>query len=207
MLNGAGKSMPAAGRMWWPDWRRPLIWQLGLILGSVNATYFVTNAFLPDYMIADGHPELVTAALTALNLGQLPASLLMLGMAGRLVTRPWTYAATGLGSLFALAGMLTARGVWIVVWAGVSGFVGALTLVLALALPSVLSAPDDVHRTSAGMFTVSYSWAMALSILGGWLWDATRMPIAGFAPVGLCGLMIVVLSSTVRGTRHHSATE
>ena len=45
----AGKSVaPVAGRRWWPDWRRPLIWRLGLILGSVNATYFVTNAFLPD---------------------------------------------------------------------------------------------------------------------------------------------------------------
>ena len=53
-LGGAGNVAPVGGRRWWPDWRRPLIWRLGLILGSVNATYFVTNAFLPDYMIADG---------------------------------------------------------------------------------------------------------------------------------------------------------
>jgi MFS transporter, CP family, cyanate transporter len=200
-LNGVGTSAPAANRRWWPDWRQPLIWQLGLILGSVNATYFVSNAFLPDYLIAEGRPDLVGGALTALNFGQLPAALLMLGLAGRLVTRPWAYAATGLGSLLALAGMLTAHGAWIVFWAGVSGFVGALILVLALALPSILSAPDDVHRTSAGMFTVSYSWAMVLSIAGGWLWDVTHLPVAAFAPVALCGLVIMALSSTVKRAR------
>ncbi len=44
-LGGAKTAAPIAGRRWWPDWRRPLIWRLGLILGSVNAMYFVTNAF------------------------------------------------------------------------------------------------------------------------------------------------------------------
>jgi CP family cyanate transporter-like MFS transporter len=197
-LGGFRNTAPIANRLWWPDWRRPLIWKLGLILGSVNATYFVANAFLPDYMIADGRPDLVGAALMALNLGQLPAALLMLGFAGRLVTRPWAYATTGLSSLVCLAGMLAMHGVWIVFWAGMLGFTGAVTLILALALPSVMSAPDDVHRTSAGMFTISYSCAMAMSVLGGWLWDLTRAPIAGLAPVALCGIMIMVLASTVK---------
>ena len=71
----------------------PLIWQLGLIFGSVNTIYFVSNAFLPDYVVAQGRPDLVGAALTALNVGQLPAAFLLLGLAGRLVTLPWAYAA------------------------------------------------------------------------------------------------------------------
>jgi CP family cyanate transporter-like MFS transporter len=83
-------------------------------------------------------------------------------------------------------------------WAGVLGFVTAITLILALALPSVLGAPEDVHRTSAGMFTISYSVAMLLSVFGGWLWDFTHTPIAGFLPVALCGIVIIVLASTVR---------
>jgi MFS transporter, CP family, cyanate transporter len=90
------------------------------------------------------------------------------------------------------------HGLWIVFWAAILGFTGAAILILALALPSVLSAPDDVHRTSAGMFTISYSVAMVMSVIGGWLWDATRMPIMGFAPAVLCGVIIIVLSSTVR---------
>ncbi len=197
-LGGAKSLVPAAGRRWWPDWRRPLIWKLGLILGSVNATYFVTNAFLPDYMTADGRPDLISSALTAINLGQLPAAFLMLGIAGRLVTRPWAYAATGTLALISLIGMLTMHGPWIVFWVAILGFTGAVTLILALALPSVLSAPDDVHRTSAGMFTISYSLAMMLSVVGGWLWDFTHSPIAGFAPVAVCALLIIVLASTVK---------
>ena len=187
-----------AKRRWWPDWRDPLIWRLGLILGSVNATYFVTNAFLPDLVTAAGRADLVSAALTALNLGQLPASFLMLPLAERLVLRPWAYVATGLLSFLSVAGLLLAAGLWIVFWAAVLGFTGAVTLILALALPSILSAPDDVHRTTAGMFTVSYSCAMALSVIVGWLWDFTRVPIAGLAPVALCGLVIAGLATTVR---------
>jgi CP family cyanate transporter-like MFS transporter len=200
-LNGANDAAPAANTRWWPDWRRPLIWQLGLILGSVNAIYFVSNAFLPDYVIAQGRPDLVGAALTALNVGQLPAAFLMLGLAGSLVTRPWAYAASGLASLAAVIGLVTSHGVGIVVFAGFLGFTDALALLLALALPSMLSAPDDVHRTSAGMFTISYSCAMLLSIVGGWLWDFTAVPVASFAPVALCAVVIVVLASTVKNAR------
>jgi len=197
-LGGANKSTVAAGRLWWPDWRRPLIWRLGLILGSVNAMYFVSNAFLPDFVIAAGRPDLVGPSLIAINLCQLPASFLMLGVAGRLVKRPWAYRTTGAIALVSVIGMMTMKGAWIVMWAGVLGFVTAITLILALALPSVLGAPEDVHRTSAGMFTISYSVAMLLSVFGGWLWDFTHTPIAGFLPVALCGIVIIVLASTVR---------
>ena len=194
-----------AARKWWPNWKDPLIWRLGLIFGSVNATYFVSNAFLPDYVIATGHAELVGPALTALNFGQLPASVLMLPLAGRLVTEPRAYVTTGLLALVCVIGMMASNGIWIVIWAGLLGFIGAVTMVLALALPSILSAPDDVHRTSAGMFTVSYSCAMVLSVLGGWLWDVTHQPIAGFAPIALCGLVIAALAPTVKRAPVHSA--
>jgi CP family cyanate transporter-like MFS transporter len=206
-LGGAKTAAPIAGRRWWPDWRRPVMWKLGLILGSVNATYFVTNAFLPDYMTADGRPDLISSALTALNVGQLPAAFLMLGFAERLVTRPWAYVASGALALVCLVGILTMHGIWIVVWSGILGFTGAVTLILALALPSVLSAPDDVHRTSAAMFTISYSLAMVLSVVGGWLWDFTDTPFAGFTPVAACAILIIVLAPTVRhADRRHAVT-
>jgi len=197
-VGGVQSASPAVGRRWWPDWSNPVIWRLGLILGSVNTTYFVTNAFLPDYVIAGGRPDLVGGALTAINVGQLPASFLMLGLAGRLVKRPWAYVTTAMLCLLSLAGMMLMSGAWIVFWAGLLGFANAITLILAFALPSVLSAPDDVHRTSAGMFTISYSLAMVISVLGGWLWDATHLPVAALAPVALCELVIISLASTVK---------
>jgi CP family cyanate transporter-like MFS transporter len=197
--NGAA----AVGRAWWPDWRRPLIWRLGAILGSVNAMYFVTNAFLPDFLTAAGRPDLISSALTAENFCQLPASLVMLVVAGRLVKRPWAYVAAGALSLMSLVGIMTAgSGGWIVFWSGVLGFVTTAILVLGLALPSVLSAPNDVPRTSAGMFTISYGIAMVLSVLGGWLWDFTHTPIAGFLPVALCAVLVMALASTANHPDH-----
>ena len=65
-LRDTGTAAPTANARWWPDFRTPLIWQLGLILGSVNAIYFVSNAFLPDFVIAQGRPDLVGPALSAL---------------------------------------------------------------------------------------------------------------------------------------------
>jgi CP family cyanate transporter-like MFS transporter len=193
----------AAGRQWWPDWRRPLIWRLGAILGSVNAMYFVTTAFLPDFLTAAGRPDLISSALTAENFCQLPASLVMLAVAGRLVKQPWAYVVAGALSLMSLVGIMTAAsGAWIVFWSGVLGFVTTAILVLGLALPSVLSAPDDVHRTSAGMFTISYSIAMVLSVLGGWLWDFTHTPIAGFVPVALCAVVVMALAPTANHPDH-----
>ena len=195
-----------ARRRWWPDWRNAIIWRLGLILGSVNSIYFVSNAFLPDYVIARGRPDLVSSALTALNVGQLPATFLLLGFADRLLRQPSAYWITGLASFLCIIGVMTTGGEWIVFWSGVLGFTNAVTLILALALPSILSAADDVHRTTAGMFTISYGCAMAFSVLGGWLWDLTRLPIAGFAPVALCAVVIVALSSTVRHAGSQLAT-
>ncbi len=193
----------AVRRLWWPDWRRPLIWRLGAILGSVNSMYFVTNAFLPDFVTAAGRPDLISSALTAENFCQLPASLIMIAVAGRLVKKPWAYVTAGALSLMSLIGiMLTAGGVWIVFWSGVLGFVTTAILVLGLALPSLLSAPGDVPRTSAGMFTVSYGIAMVLSVLGGWLWDFTHSPIATFVPVALCAIVVMALASTVNHPDH-----
>ena len=40
----------ATSRRWWPDWSSHLIWRLGIMLGTINAIYFSSNAFLPDYL-------------------------------------------------------------------------------------------------------------------------------------------------------------
>ena len=74
----AGSAQPAVRPRWVPDWRSGLIWRLGLMFGATNATYFTTNAFIPDYLHHLGRPDLIGPALSALNAGQLPASLLLL---------------------------------------------------------------------------------------------------------------------------------
>jgi MFS transporter, CP family, cyanate transporter len=65
--------------------------------------------------------------------------------------------------------------------------------VLILALPPQLSAPNDAHRTAAGMFTISYSCAVAIPIIGGLAWDASGLAPVAFAPIALCALGITML--------------
>ena len=188
-----GKS---ATSLWWPDWSDPLIWRLGFILGAANAMYFTANAFLPDYLHYVGRPDLVSAALIALNLGQIPASLLLLLVAGRMERRVWPYVASGLVSLLGIGGIMVG-GAWIVVSAAVLGFAAAATLILALALPSLLSPADDVHRVTAAMFTISYSTAVLTPVISGLAWDLTGVAPAAFVPLALCAVVLIVLAPSV----------
>src|SRR5258708_23201053 len=77
----------AARHDWWPDWRNPLTWQIGVLLGSVNGVYFASNAFLPRYLTEAGRPDLLTAAVTAPHFGQLPHAFLLLAPAERFLGR------------------------------------------------------------------------------------------------------------------------
>ena len=115
----------AASRRWMPDFRNPMIWRIGLLLGSVNATYFSMNGFLPDYLTHTGRPELINAALTALNLGQLPASFLLLASADRMVRTVWSYLVCGLMCLISVLAIVLLGGVWVVVACAVWGCFGA----------------------------------------------------------------------------------
>jgi CP family cyanate transporter-like MFS transporter len=185
-------------RRWWPNWRDPLIWRLGLLMGCINTDYFATNAFLPDYLHAGGRPELVSLALTSLNMSQLPASFLMLPLADRLALRRPPYVAVGLINLASIIGMVTMPGLWIVFWAGLLGFANAVGLILLLALPAHLSRPDDVHRMAAAMFTISYPCAVAISVIGGLAWDATGMALLAFVPIGVCAFVLAALPLTIQ---------
>jgi hypothetical protein len=43
------------------------------------------------------------------------------------------------------------------------------------------------------MFTISYSCAVLVPIIGGLAWDASEIAMAAFAPVGVCALVIAAL--------------
>jgi len=186
-----------ARRRWWPDWNSHLIWRLGIMLGTINATYFATNAFLPDYLRSNGQGEWISASLTGLNAGQVPASLLLLAVAGRIELKAWPYVACGLLCLFATGGIVFGTGAWIVAAATVQGFAAAAILILILALPPLLSAPDDVHRVTAAMFTISYSCAVIVPVISGLSWDLSGIASLAFAPIAICGIVLIVLAPAI----------
>lgn len=190
---------PGARRAgWWPSWRDPNTWYLGFIFGGASALYWTTNAFLPDYFHVSGRSQLVGAGLTALNGGQIPASLLAAVLARRVVGRRWPFVVLGLAGLGALVAFFTMPGAWGVFWAGVFGFTAAGNLVLTLAMPPLLARPDDVHRLSAGIFTITYSCSFLSPLAGGVIWDATHQPLLAFAPAALGSVAIVLLPLGLR---------
>jgi CP family cyanate transporter-like MFS transporter len=197
----------ATRRRWWPDWGSSLIWRLGIMLGTVNAMYFTANAFLPDYLTDHGQGAWISAALTGLNLGQLPASGLLLLFASRLELRAWPYVMSGLLCTLATAGIVFGSGPIVVASATLVGFSAAGILVLVLALPPLLAQPDDVHRVTAAMFTISYSCAVIVPILSGFAWDVSGIGGFAFIPVALCGVVLMVLAPAINHVRRAGEPE
>ena len=76
-----------------------------------------------------------------------------------------------------------------------SGFTTAITLTAILALPPVLCAPADLPRTSAGMFTISYTTAIIVPTVSGALWDWSGKPWMAFVPLCLCAVTLTVLGA------------
>ncbi len=193
--------MAPTRRRWWPNWRDSLIWRLGIMLGTINATYFATNAFLPDYLRSNGQGEWISASLSGLNAGQIPASFLLLAIASRLERKAWPYVTCGLLCLLSTGGIVFGTGVWIVISATVQGFAASAILILVLALPPLLSPPDDVHRVTAAMFTISYSCAVIVPVVSGLTWDLTGIAGLAFAPIAACGILLVILAPAINHVR------
>ncbi|HEY0568565.1 MAG TPA: MFS transporter [Xanthobacteraceae bacterium] len=183
---------------WWPNWHDPLLWKLGLTFGTVNAMYFAVNAFLPDYLTTLNRADLISSALTAVNFGQLPASLLMLALANKLQGRTWPFGIMGIAALLSVIGLATTNGFWLLASAALLGFCCAGVLVLALALPPLLYPPEDVPRVSAAMFTLSYGCAVVVPVVSGVLWDVSGVPALAFVPIGLCAVLLIAWTPTFK---------
>ncbi|MDB5601513.1 MAG: major facilitator superfamily protein [Xanthobacteraceae bacterium] len=187
------RAQTAAQNRWWPDWKSPVTWLLGLAFGCNNAMYYSANAFLPDWLAHVGRPDLIGAALGFCNGAQLFASFLLLGFADRLQRRAWPFLVFGPMTLLGFIGIMTGDGIFLVIAATMVGFATAISFVSLLALPPVLSPPDDVHRLAAGMFTISYSFGVIIPVLSGGLWDLTGQPWTVFVLPCLCALLLTTL--------------
>jgi MFS transporter, CP family, cyanate transporter len=183
---------------WWPDWRGFRTWQLGFMLGGGSALYFGCNAFLPDYLHAIGRADLLGAGLTALNVGQLPASFLIMLCGRRLVGRKTPFIAGALVGLVSLGGLLVPSAPVMIAAAGLIGFAAAFTLILTLALPPLLARQDEVHRLAAGMLALAYSITFIVPYLGGAVWDVTHIAEAALLPGVVGALIVVAMASTFR---------
>src|SRR5262249_25009939 len=103
------------------------------------------------------------------------------------------YAACGVLSIACVLGILFGSGHVIIVSAAALGFSGAVTLTLILALPAVLSTPEDTSRTTAAGFTISYSGAVIVPIISGALWGSRGIATLAFVPIALGNVLLIAL--------------
>ncbi len=205
-IRGGHDAAAASNRLWWPDWKDPVVWLLGFTFASNNSPYFVTSAFLGDYLVTLGKPEMLGSALGWLNGSQIIALAVLVLTANRLHMRAWPFLVFGPIMLAAfLVIIFIHSSIAIVAATAVLGIAAAVTMTAILALPAFLSRPGDVPRTAAGMFTISYTCAIIIPTICGALWDATGKPWTAFVPLCICAVALTVLGAIV--TRFHPASE
>src|SRR5579862_3160279 len=210
LLSPKGNDHPKIGKgtgvRWMPDFKDPLVWLLGLTFGSNNSPFFGTNAFLGDYLASAGKADLLGAALGWLNGAQVVAPVILLLLANRLQRRAWTFLLFGPLLLLSFLGLIFGHSSAVILaCTALVGFTTAITLTAVLALPPLLCLPADLPRTSAGMFTISYTTAIIIPTISGALWDATGKPWTAFVPLCICAVTLTVLGAAA--TRHPPAIE
>lgn len=98
-----------------PEWRASILWEIGLIMGGANQLYFCTNTFLPGHLLAAKQSEWIGLALTALNVGQLPASFLLFASADYWERKKWPLVLAGVIALSGVSAVVLGASAWIVV--------------------------------------------------------------------------------------------
>jgi CP family cyanate transporter-like MFS transporter len=182
---------------WWPDWPARDIVRLGVIFAGASTLYYGSNAFLPGYLAGTGRSDLINPALTALNAGQLPASLLLIGFGQHFERKAWPFVLSGLLCVASIALIVATASVVTVASTAVLGFAIGAAFALGLTLPPLLSTTAEVARVSAAMFTISYSGAMLVSVIGGVVWDLTGVERFAFLPIALSALPLILLAPTI----------
>ena len=186
-----------SSRKWWPDWRSSQLWLLGIALGSNNALFFASNAFVPDYLASTGRSGMIGATLAWLNGSQLIGSFFMLSMSERLQRQSWPFTLFGPLTVLGLIGIVAGDGVWILVAAAATGMGAAATFVVTFGLPAILSPPGEVHRMAGGMFTISYGLAVVVPVICGACWDLTGLPWTSFVPMIICAVGMTIFGTAL----------
>jgi CP family cyanate transporter-like MFS transporter len=192
---------------WWPDFRAGLTWRLGLMQGGTSIIYFGANAFFPDYLHMVGAGSLIAPSLAWLSAGQLPASIIIALFPGLFVGKGWPVQATAILTAASLGIFLLPQSWAHELGAALLVFTSAFAFVLALAFPPLLAADaHEVHRLSAGMFTIAYSLAFVLPLIGGVLWDRTGVAGASMIPIAVGSLCLFLGSIGLVNHRRDSST-
>ncbi len=193
------RTTPALGRRreaderpgWFPDFRDAATLRLGLTQAGTSIAYFGANAFIPDYLHSIHASHLIAPSLGWLNAGQIPASIVVGLFPALFVGKPRSIQAGAIGTLLGLL-MFFAPYAWCrMAGAALIGFASSVAFVVNWVFPPLLAkSPDDIHRMTAGMFTIGYGLAFIMPLLGGVAWDRTGIAATSLAPVAIGAIFL-----------------
>ena len=188
---------PAIPARWWPSWREGQTVRIGVVMGMASAVYFATNAYIPDFLDQTGRHGLISPTLAIFNAAQLLTAPVV-AIWDRLLTGRVGFMGSAALMAVAQVGIVVTPGAGILVWALVLGFAAALAFIVVLTMPPRLAAPGDVHRMSAGVFTLQYAMAFFLPLIAGAIWDATGRAVLAFVPGIIAALLMGWLALPLR---------
>lgn len=158
-----------------PIWKSPLAWQLTMFMGLQSLIFFAWLTWLPALLQDHGLTTAESGWLLAVgNMVQIPVTLVLPILAGRLARQRGLAVATAATTAAGLLGLLLAPAAAPVVWMLLLGIGGGASLSLALML-IVLRARDNrqVAQLSAMAQGVGYLLSATGPLLFGGLYDAT----------------------------------
>ncbi|OWO80966.1 hypothetical protein B5C26_15385 [Photorhabdus luminescens] len=177
---------------WVPEWNNIILWKLGLMMGCVNATYFATNFFIPRYLHEANFEDLTSISLVALNLGQIPASIILMMTSSTVAKLRYPYLISGIGLIASFSSIMYFGTEYIIISSAFIGFFSAIVLILMLGLPSVISEPHEVHRSTSLMLTIGYTCAVITPVISGLSWDISGNPSYVFLPMMICSIILFI---------------
>ncbi|MCC8376508.1 MFS transporter [Photorhabdus sp. HUG-39] len=177
---------------WVPEWNNIILWKLGLMMGCVNATYFATNFFIPRYLHEANFEDLTSISLVALNLGQIPASIILMMTRATVAKLRYPYLISGIGLIASFISIMYFGTEYIIISSAFIGFFSAIVLILMLGLPSMISEPHEVHRSTSLMLTIGYTCAVITPVISGLSWDISGNPSYVFLPMMICSIILFI---------------
>ncbi|MFO7787530.1 MAG: MFS transporter [Halospina sp.] len=183
---------------WLPRLRDPLMWKLGLLLAGTASLFFGTNAYMASVLEQRGELEHLDTTLFSFNFAQVAASTLMLWMARHWVGRRGPILASSGISVTAMIGFILVEGwVGVAFAVGMSFFAGIL-LILIVSLPPYVVSSAEAGRLSAGNFTIGYTLAFLVPLIGGVLADTTETSLAAIGFIAAAAALTVPLAARLR---------
>jgi MFS transporter, CP family, cyanate transporter len=171
-------------------------WLIGGVMGAGSLIYFGMNNWIAPYNTAVYGAQaaaLTPLALFAINVAQLPVTIGLTPIMGRLVGRRWPLMLAGVVCLIAVAGWLWTPGDFQPLWGALMGASSAGVFTFSIAMPALYGHDGAVAKLTGASLMVSYTTAFVGPFIGGALWDTFHLPALALLPVGVAALSLLVL--------------